>query len=170
VTGTELPPEARVDPSVGLRWAVKQSFLSYLARTPDARAFVSGGVRANADSEVIFPPAEKPRTAVGDEVSLAFTGEVRYLAYSGLLHVIIAEPMLTLRDGVGVLTIAAVDDEERPIRVELVSFTASTADMGASEWEAVDVRLTADGATVFGDVYTAGELMAPLYVHLPPPR
>ncbi|OCB22456.1 HtaA domain-containing protein [Mycobacterium intracellulare] len=156
---------------VGLRWAVKRSFLDYVARTPDGRAYVAGGVRANADGEVIFPPAEPLEAAVATDTRVfAFGGEVRYLAHGGLLHVIIADPVLTVTGDAGVLTVAAVDEEDQPTRIELVTFTVGVRalESAPTTWESSEVRLTADGATVFGGVYSAGELMAPLHVHLPP--
>jgi hypothetical protein len=160
------------DTAVGLRWAEKHSFLDYIARTPGGRAYVAGGVTANTDGEVIFPPADSTESAAAEGIrTFAFGGEVRYLAHGGLLHVIITDPVLTLTGDTGVLTVSAVDQDEQPTRVELVTFTVSApGDTALPTWQSDDVRLTADGATIFGDVYSAGELMAPLHVHLPPPR
>ncbi|MFV8054680.1 HtaA domain-containing protein [Mycobacterium sp. 48b] len=160
--------------AVGLRWAVKRSFLEYVARTPDGRAYVAGGVTANAASEVIFPPAgeySEDHAQTGQRV-YGFRGEVRYIAHGGLLHVAITDPVVTVVGDAGNVTITTTDDDGQPARVELVTFTVGAREPGAPDttWEATDVRLSADGVAVFGDVYSAGELMAPLHIQIPPPR
>jgi hypothetical protein len=173
-TPHDIPAAAPDSPSVGLRWAVKRSFLDYLARTPGSRAYVAGGVTANSVSEVTFPPAADAVDQADPSGALVyrFQGEVRYIGHGGLLHVAITDPIVTLAGDIGTLTIASVDEEDRHVRVELATLTVSarTAGDDGISWEATDVRLAPAGVAVFGDVYQAGELMAPLYVYLPPTK
>ena len=86
-----------------------------------------------------------------------------------MLFVRIAFPVLTLRDGVAELTVAAQSDEEPADRVPLVTLRleAEPTAERIEIWRGTDVRLTQAGAEVFDDVHPAGEAFELLTLTLP---
>jgi hypothetical protein len=75
-----------------------------------------------------------------------------------------------LRGTDGTLTGADPDSAEGG-RLPQVAFTVAGPGVrdGARYWVADDVRLTAEGAPLFGDVYPADEPFAPLMIAVPSP-
>jgi len=157
----------------GLLWAVKPSFVSYVSRMPDGKAYLGGGVGVNADNELLFPfddevtgegaPAGNP-----DEHTFRFGGDVVFQAHFGMLLVRISRPQVHLRGTAGELTVIDPESADGG-RLPLVTFSAVEAGArdGARYWAADDVRLTVDGVPVFGDVYPADEPFAPLMIAIP---
>lgn len=153
----------------GLLWAFKPSFVDYVARTPDGRAYLSGGVTANESNELLFELEDHAAPADSDaDHTFTFRGDVRFQAHLGMLFVRIAEPQVTLRDGEGELTV--IDSESADGgRVRLVTFSVSGPEISdrLRRWDAVDVRLADEGVPLFGDTYEAGEPFAPLTITVP---
>ncbi|BBZ31224.1 hypothetical protein MMAD_55190 (plasmid) [Mycolicibacterium madagascariense] len=156
---------------VGLRWAIKHSFLDYVAKTPDGRAYVDQGASVTASNDLVFPPRQaRLKGAAGGVDTYEFGGEVHFVAYGGMLYVRIGDPVIHVCGGAGRLTVRSVDDADRSIRVELATFTVGDTGSGVAgptQWHATDVRLAAEGVPVFADVYSTGEPLAPLQVRLP---
>jgi hypothetical protein len=156
----------------GLRWAVKPSFVDYVARTRDGRAYLSGGVAVNACQELVFQldtqaPAMAP---AGADHAFTFRGDVRFVAHFGMLFVRIAEPRAVLRGGQGELLVLDPESADgAPLRLVTFSVAGPAVEDGRQCWEATDVRLTAEGAELFGDVYAASEPFAPLTITVPAP-
>jgi Htaa protein len=162
------PPE----PTTGLRWGIKTSFVTYVQRMPDGRGWVGEGAVPVSGNEVVFPPVQagtRPTEDGGTDRFWAFGGDIRFTGHSGLLFVRIAFPVLTLRDGSAELTVAGQSEEESAERIPLVTLhleVAPAAD-GLEVWSGTDVRLTETGAVLFNDVYPAGEAFDPLTLTLP---
>lgn len=151
--GAELP---------GLHWGIKASFLDYIARMPDARGTVSSGATPVRADEFVFEPAADRSDAAG---VFEFRGEVRFAAHFGMLYVRIADPVITLGEDVGELSVRYPFGTGPATRLRLVTFTPPAAVTSARQrWSAHDVRLTAEGSEVFGNVYSAGERFEPLMV------
>lgn len=165
----------------GLCWGVKPSFIAYVSRMPDGRAYLGQGVAVNAREELLFKldaeatanatDAAPPDTAAPDGAAdhvFAFRGEVLFRAHLGMLTVLLSRPRISLYDTAGELTVVDPDyDDGR--RLRLVTFTVDGPAVigGVRRWDAADVRLTAEGVPLFGDVYPASEPFAPLMITIP---
>ena len=158
-------PEAPELPPYGLRWAVKSSFVGYVARMPDGRAYVGSGAAVNERNELVFPLDEEAST--GAE-TFSFGGDVRFTGHFGMLFVQIAEPRIEVREGEAEMTVRNPESKEGK-RLRLVTFalTGPQAQDDVERWEATDVRLTPEGVDLFGDVYQAGEPFEPLTITTP---
>ena len=169
---TDLSAQAPALPALGLRWGIKTSFLDYVRRMPDGRAWTGEGAVPVSETEILFPPVEagiRPAGAGVPDRFWAFGGDVRFTGHFGMLFVRIAFPVLTWRDGVAALTVAAQSDEEPADRVPLVTLRleAEPAAERIELWRGTDVRLTQAGAELFNNVYPAGEAFEPLTLTLP---
>ncbi|MGW6007880.1 HtaA domain-containing protein [Streptomyces sp. NPDC055210] len=162
-------PRTTALPAHGLRWAIKSSFVAYVARMQDGRAHLGNGVAVNEFNEMIFPLDED--AASGTE-TFAFGGDVRFVGHFGMLSVHIALPRIVVRaGGRGELTV--LDPASRDGgRLRLVTFdlTGRRTEGGIEQWHATDVRLAPEGVELFGDVYEAGEPFAPLTITVPRPE
>ena len=169
---TEHSAEAPPPPTTGLRWGIKTSFIAYVQRMPDGRAWVGEGAVPVSENEFVFPPVEAGTRPAGNGATdrfWAFGGDIRFTGHFGMLFVRIAFPVLTLRDGRAELTVAGQSEEEPAERVPLVTLRleAEPAPEGIEMWSGTDVRLTEAGAALFNDVYQAGEAFEPLMLTLP---
>jgi hypothetical protein len=171
-TGAE-PDAAGTGPGhFGLIWAVKPSFVSYVLRMPDGKAYIGSGVEVNKDNELLFPFDEEAAENLSGtdqaDSTFCFRGDVVFQAHFGMLDVRISRPQLHLRGADGELTVNDPESAEGG-RLPLVTFTAAGPRVkdGAQYWTADDVRLTAAGVPVFGDVYPADEPFAPLMIAVP---
>ncbi|WP_236794671.1 HtaA domain-containing protein [Amycolatopsis sp. GM8] len=155
-------------PPYGLRWGVKTSFVGYVARMPDGQAYLGEGAAVNERNELIFPLSEETPAEADAEQAFAFGGDVRFSGHFGMLFVRIAEPRIAVRGGEAELTVVDPESEEDK-RLRLVTFTLTGPETedGTERWEGADVRLTAEGVELFGDVYQAGEPFEPLTVTVP---
>jgi hypothetical protein len=160
----------------GLRWAIKPSFVGYVARARDGRAYLSDGAAVNADNEILFELEEhsgaapaKDDDGAHEQHTFSFRGDVRFTAHYGMLFVRIARPRVTLRGAEGELTVVDPESSDRDARLRLVTFTVDGQAVHdrVRRWDAADVRLTAEGAELFGEVYQATEPFAPLMITIP---
>ncbi|MFE7034776.1 HtaA domain-containing protein [Streptomyces sp. NPDC057621] len=167
--GAAEESRATAPPVHGLRWAIKTSFVAYVARMQDGRAHLGNGVAVNERNEMIFPLEED---AASVTETFAFGGDVRFVGHFGMLSVHIALPRVVVRaGGRGELTV--LDPASRDGgRLRLVTFdlTGRRTEGGIEEWHATDVRLAPEGVELFGDVYEAGEPFAPLTITVPRPE
>jgi hypothetical protein len=158
----------------GLLWAVKPSFISYVSRMPDGKAYLTGGVGVNADNELVFPLQEHaPPDEQAAGHTFAFGGDVLFRAHYGMLSVRLTSPQVSLRAAAGDLAageLTVLDpDSAEGTRLPLVTFTAAGPAVkgGTLYWAASDVLLTTEGVPLFGDVYQASEPFAPLMIAVP---
>lgn len=156
---------------VGLRWAVKESFTTYLARMPDGRMSLSEGATLADNQEVVWEPDPKTTFAAGPDAdrTMAFRGDVRYGGHGGLLFVQVANPVVTLRGAAGDLTVVDTFSEVEGARITLVTFTVAKL-IEAPGFEMVvssDVRLTERGTHLFNDVYQTDEQFEQLSIVWP---
>jgi hypothetical protein len=118
-----LPGDSTASTAFGLQWAVKHSFLAYVARAAGGRAYVDRGALVTSENEVVFPFEQEPQPADRTGSTLRFGGQVLFVAHGGLLYVRIADPTIRLSDGSGVLTAGATNESGDAVRVGLATFT-----------------------------------------------
>lgn len=167
--GVTATPAADPSTFLGLRWAIKSSFLAYVARTPDGKIYLGKGVTVTDSDEFQFGLDETPAPAddVADHV-LSFSGDLGFVAHMGMLYVRITRPRVVLRGDSGELFVVSPESDDSG-EIRLATFTADepVVEEGRRRWETTDVRLTEAGVPLFGDVYQAGELFAPLTIIAP---
>lgn len=182
------------DPAVahGLVWTIKSQFLRYIAGMADGRCSVTDGaevvaVPAYAGGHQI----DRGRDGVLERfhfefagasteaatTTLHFRGEVRFSGHHGFLFVRIADPALTVDQALnGVMTIACPDptDTAAPrLRFARLHMSGSARGSRApicaetAKWTGSDVRLTAEGAELFGGAYAESEPFDDLRVTIP---
>lgn len=152
-------------PTYHLCWGIKSSFLAYVSRMPDGRAYLGSGAAVNERTELLFPLDEE---AAAEDGTFAFGGKVTFSGHFGMLYVQVAEPRIVVRDGEAEMTV--VDPESKDgDRVRLVTFalTGPSVEDDVERWEAADVSLAPEGVALFGEVYQAGEQFAPLTITVP---
>ncbi len=167
--GTHDDAEEQLPP--GLTWGLKRSFVRYLSFLPDGGHSEADGASLVHGNFFHFEPAEgssyDPATRTG---TLRFRGDVRLTGHHGMLFVMIADPWVEVRDGVGVLSV--VDHRQWPDRSHrLVLATlevAAPARAGAAwVWPETAAALAADAQWLFNDQYAPGEELDPIFMVLP---
>jgi len=157
-------------PVVGLRWALKRSFLDYIARAPGGRGSLSDGATATELREIVFEPDRwDPPARAQEGTFYAFRGAATFSGHFGMLFVRIADPWVTIREQHGDLTILDPFQREGGARLRLATFDVNghTITEGFEHWTAADVRLAPEGCTLFNDVYPAAEPLEPLSIIVP---
>lgn len=157
-------------PLVGLRWALKLSFLDYISRAPGGSGSLSDGAVATENRQVVFQPDLRHETAPDQQGRFyAFRGTVTFRAYSGALLVKITDPWVTIADGHGELTVVDPFQRESDVRLSLATFDIDNhlIDAGFEHWAANNVRLAREGCELFNDVYPESELLEPITIILP---
>src|ERR1700722_4170311 len=101
----------------GLRWAIKPSFIAYVSRMPDGRAYLGKGVTVNARDEILFELDQQ-----ATDHAFAFLGEVLFSAHFGMMSVLISRPGIVLHGAEGELTVADPESGDGG-RLRLVTFT-----------------------------------------------
>lgn len=147
----------------GLYWAVRESFVGYIAGSPDGRVFGEGGVETDGEGTFRFPLASTTHTTDGWRIR--FDGVVRFIAHGGMLDVMLGTPQLSLADTRGSLVVTHGSSELR-----ILDVTPAVPVQLAGGWRVfppLTTTLTAEGSILFGDVYEAGEPFAPLQIALP---
>jgi len=158
---------------IGLRWALKRSFLDYIAWAPGGRGSLSDGATATELKEIVFQPdLRDPSTPARDGTFRAFRGTVTFSAHSGMLLVRIANPWITIHEKRGELTVLDPFQREGEARLRLATFDIDGHAIvdGFEHWTATDVRLAPEGCTLFNDVYPADEPLEPLTIIVPVAR
>lgn len=158
-------------PQPGLRWAIKRSFLSYLARVPDGRMSATDGATLTDEGEVVWDVAPDLAAAVppGADQVLTFSGDLRFSGHGGLLFVRVADPHIVLSGDTGELSIVETFSQVEGSRLLLVTFRVAHRSYvaGCEVLSADEVRLTDDGTEVFNMVYPAAEPFEPFTVLWP---
>ena len=147
-----------------LAWAIKDSLIAYVQRTPDGVVAVGPGVALNAEGEFLFP-YDPGRSGPGDSPPTAFRGEVAFTAHGGLLQLLFADPRI---EADGTLSVRTTGQDQPETRVRLA--TLGPAGHREPVDGSVPCALTAEGARLFHEMYGDGSAMAPVAAHLPPDR
>lgn len=142
----------------GMRWGVKASFVSYVARMPDGAMSVSGGA-VDTDGGYVFPVSDASgfdaRTGSG---TLRFEGDLRFRAHGGMLLVRLADPEVATDENGAWLSVVDAAGE----RIRLCHLGAPhAAEGGGIE---IPTALTAEGVSYFNDVYAEGTPLEPLVI------
>jgi hypothetical protein len=170
---TQLPhePPGAEPVLLGLRWAIKLSFVEYVMKTSDGQGTASAGATPTGNSEMVFEPAVPPERPLPGEVDRfwAFRGDVRFGGHFGMLFVRVADPWVTVRGNFAELSVIDPCNREDQPRLRLVTFEIESGppSSGLEVWSGRDVRLTPEGTELFNDVYPPGELFEPLSITLP---
>lgn len=159
---TEESNEEPALPTHCLRWGIKSSFLGYVGRMPDGKAYLGGGAAANERNELFFPLTS------AENGTFAFGGTVTFTGHFGMLYVQVAEPAIVVRDGEAEMTVADPESKDGK-RVRLVTFalTGPSVEDDVERWAATEVVLAPEGVELFGEVYQAGEQFEPLTITVP---
>lgn len=155
-------PESEARP--GMSWGVKSTFTRYVSTVTDGRYGAGGGATEVVDGTFFFELEDATGyDPVRQEGVVKYRGDIRYKAHGGVLFVMLVDPWLELRDGVGELSV--VDAEHWPSRDRRLSLATLRAhgDKGLpTGWARLEARLTPAGAAIFNDVYSVGELLEPV--------
>lgn len=154
-------------PLLGLRWAIKRSFLDYIAHAPGGGASLTQGAVATEEREIVFGPVENDSTVSEEwERLLAFGGTATFTAHSGALLVPIANPWVAIRNSTGTITISDPFQRDVTARLNLATFRFNDhviAD-GFEHWAAADVQLAPEACTLFNHVYPACTPLEPFTI------
>lgn len=158
---------------IGLHWGIKASFLEYIGRMSDGRGTVTDGATPTDGNIMVFEPdmSVVPTDPSRMQLFQAFRGDVRFAGHYGMLYVRIADPWVSVTDGVGTLTVLDPYKPDDEPRLPLVRFTLEQQhiDEDMLVWLSTDVHLTEEGTGLFNDVYQPGEPFEPLAIFLPVP-
>lgn len=149
----------------GLHWAIKRSFVDYIARMPDGRGSVSDGATPLGDNVMVFEPESKHEVAVGTR--LQFRGDVRFGGHYGMLFVRIANPHITIVGSTAELSIAGATDSDERLRLVTIELVPGSPVGGMDTFVGENVHLLPEGVGMFNDVYPAGEPFEPIFIALP---
>jgi hypothetical protein len=156
--------------AVGLRWALKRSFLEYIARAPGGRGSLGDGATATDLNEIVFQPdlVEPPESVQGGTFR-AFRGTATFSGHFGMLLVRIASPWITIHEMRGELTVLDPFQRQEGARLRLATFDIDNHTIvdGFERWTAAEVRLAPEARELFNDVYPAGEALEPLTITVP---
>jgi hypothetical protein len=149
-----------------LRWGLKLRFLQYVANLPDGQCSVTDGGRLAPGPLFVFPADEGAAGGAAATV-LRFRGDLRFKGHMGFLKVRIADPWLELDGDEGTLSALGLGGDAAPRR-PLATFRVRAEEGSGSR--GTEVRLTAEGSELFGDVYAVGELFDDFVFDLPDGR
>jgi len=138
-----------------LRWAVKESFVRYVA-TSGGRMSCGNGAQW-VEGEFDFAADE----ASSHGESRAFLGDVLFVAHGSLLRVALGLPRIEIVGETAAVS-ALTDPLDPTTRIEIARALRARAPQdadGRAPWKAT---LTAEGARVFGGNYPPGAELAPL--------
>lgn len=155
-------PAAEMDVSLGLHWTIKGSFVRYVLSGAGGTYSVAGGAEDDERGNFYFP-LKAASFDVGSGWELRFTGDVRFSGHHGVLFVALVDPVVTLGATGGSLTVAAPGGVDR---VKIADVTPSEPQQrgGLIAWPPLTTALTAEGVSMFGDVYTVGTDTDPLRI------
>jgi hypothetical protein len=145
-----------------LLWAVRRSFLRYVASLPDGAEHATRGAIVTDDGRIVFP-SDVAASSSGSHGSVyAFRGTLVFAGHNGMLNVELSDPHVHVPEGgrgtVSVSTGAGGTGE----RAVIAAF---------AQWEVVDgrlmvpaPRLTWSGVALLGGVYEVAELLDPIEI------
>jgi hypothetical protein len=149
-------------PGPSLTWSIKRSLLRYIASMPDGRCSVTDGAdveQAEGTNRFCYE-FDSLATETGDLVA-KYRGDVRFSGHHGMLFIRLADPEVVIgADRRGTLSVPA-EATASAARINLVRFVLENSGHqpgpGLEAYQATSVRLTAEGADVFGGVYGDAE-------------
>jgi hypothetical protein len=150
-----------------LLWAVRRSFLNYVASLPDGTEHVTRGATMADDGRIVFPSDVATSSSGPGESVHAFRGTIAFAGHNGMLNVEFSDPQVDLPDGGRGTVSVAIGAGRTGQRAVIAAFT---------QWEIVDrrlmvpePRLTWSGVAMLGGVYEVAELLDPMEISLYPP-
>lgn len=149
--------------SAGVAWALKASFRRYLRATLGVEQAAAGAGHL-ADGRLYFPVAEADFDAEKVTGSITTDGEINFHGHGGLIDLTLAAPAVMLRDGTGIVSVAANGASTELVDVRLVE-VALGDDVVALTF-ATRLRVTA--MHLFDDVYPPGTMFDALEIRLQP--
>lgn len=149
---------------VGLTWAVKDSFVSYVSSLPDGRITASDGATATGDAFHFALAGTDALEPDGSSGRLRFDGTLAFAGHWGMLALTLGHPVLVLGPKTCQL-MAEIRGQVRPF-ADLPALTPLRDD-GGLVWAGWIPTLTSEGAREFQGSYAAGEHLAPLEVRVP---
>ncbi|QOI65496.1 HtaA domain-containing protein [Arthrobacter sp. TES] len=148
---------------LGMAWAVKDSFVRYVQSMRDGRILLRDGAAVTNTRQFYFPFKNLDQ-ADGDSFVLQFGGEAHFLAHHGLMSVAICNPKIEVGPDGAYLSIKQGNEA---VRLADLRLPAVSMEDGVNMWADIQVALTGQGAAVFADSYSAGEILAPLTMRAP---
>ena len=142
----------------GLRWRIKDAFVSYIMGRAGGRYALADGAELLPDRYFAFPLATQ-----ADPERAQFGGTVGFRAHGGMLQLALSAPALR-RTPDGIELIVAVDGQPTVIAIGPAGASAAGAE---GFWEGVLPHLTSAGCAFFGDAYEPGEPLDALHVWHP---
>lgn len=142
---------------------MKLSFVEYVSGLLDGGVQVTGDATADAHGMFTWHLASA-EDFDGTSGTLRFAGTVRFSGHFGALDVSLADPIVVVADGRGVLHTSAGPDGPTPI----VAFTLTEVPSAPTHraWLGSEVALTPEGSVLFGSVYAPGDAFEPLIIAL----
>jgi hypothetical protein len=154
---------------LGLLWGVKETFRTYVARSPGSRIAVGHGAGVSVSEEYYFAPDAGPGEGVDTfhgTGSLRFTGTVHFVAHYGFLSVRIVDPWVQFLGEDAILSVASADVSQGRVRLAHLHPTPPIRDTDALLWPGIRARLHQDGVDVFGGNYPAGMELDPVRIRV----
>jgi hypothetical protein len=149
ITGEEETAGGSPSPLRGLRWRIKDSFVSYVMGHAGGRYALTGGAELLANRYFAFPPVP------GSDPRLPrFAGGVAFSGHGGMLRLPITDP--ALRDAGDHIDLTIVVDGDA------VAIAILDRDVIEDGWVGAVPLMTDAGRELFGGVYGAGEQLDPL--------
>jgi len=160
--------------AASLSWGVKESFRSYIGSS------IANGSWEVANGATYETPSFGWSTATGSidpatgHGQVAFTGSIVFSGHDGLLHLVLADPIIHLGDdGATLLLDVLSNDATGALAVDEqdVVFATLPIDVAGTDWQpgaTVDlpalapVVLSETGAAAFGGFYAAGDELDPI--------
>jgi hypothetical protein len=159
------------NPVLELRWGIKASFREYVDEIEgSSQEMLPGAGRADAGTYVFdFSPEASTWDNDRRPKVLAYQGAVRFLAYGGMLNVLIRDPRIEFDDQSTRLTIADPAAQGQRLHLATLKPDAPTMNDGVLIWTSVSARLAAGGMRVFDGVYGPGSELDHLRFTAAPP-
>lgn len=160
--------------TASLAWGVKESFRAYIGSS------IANGAWETSNGAVYETPTFRWPTAAGSvdpqtgAAEVAFTGGITFTGHGGLLHLVLADPIVRIDDtGAATLLLdvlgtdtsgeVAVDQQDVAFATFTVDPAPSWAGAATTEWaQLAPVVLTEEGAAAFGGFYSAGDELDPI--------
>lgn len=162
MTGTASSAAAR-RADLGFAWALKRSFVEYVAGMRDGRMSLEGDAALTSTREFYFPYLSSVGTPGGNLV-VRFNGGIVFTAHHGLLSVAIRNPSVRVEGTRGTITIDSSDGAVVLAELEEISLRH---DGDVAMFSSTRVTLASPSVELFGSTYPASEPLAPLTFRVP---
>ena len=149
---------------LGFAWAVKESFVHYVASMPDGRIAVGDGAAVTSTEQFYFPFVSA-RAASDGVRSYEFEGFVHFVAHDGMLSLDVRRPRIDIGSNSARLSIQRTADEW--LHLGDIALPEAEVDDSVTMWREAAVGLTTQGATLFAGTYRPGEPLAQITIRVP---